>query len=59
MQRKLSYFKTGDNQTMDEVFCIKIYINSEKIAVGQKDEYKNLCFLLLDERYFTLRLICY
>lgn len=29
---------------MDEVFCIKIYINSEKIAVGQKDEYKNLCF---------------
>lgn len=44
MQRKLSYFKTGDNQTMDEVLCIKIYINSEKIAVGQKDEYKNLCF---------------
>ena len=37
MQRKLSYFKTGDNQNMDEVFCINIYINGEKIAVGQKD----------------------
>ena len=37
MQRELSYFKTEDNQNVDEVFCINIYINSEKIAVGQKD----------------------